>query len=179
MKSIDNITKYGGLDNTSRPIIAFDFDGTISLGHHEDGYPEPGEIRKYAKRVINLLHDCGAVVVIWTCRDSYDDYDDIQPMRDWLHEHGVKGSAINSSYEYAPFPYESRKIYAHMYVDDRAFGWYDDEDIMLEVLRSFLVHTVGVPKDIVVSAIDQIQSEKGVCQHVRKQIEKYIHGWRV
>ena len=67
-------------DNSIAPIVAIDFDGTISVG---DSFPQPKEIRKFAKEVINFLVDCGIKVVIYTSRDvainqdTYTVYDDI------------------------------------------------------------------------------------------------------
>ena len=85
-------------DSSVAPIVAIDFDGTISMG---DCYPTTGRIRRYAKEVINFLVDCGIKVVIYTSRDvatnqdTYKVYDDITPMIGFLNNHGVRFSAIS------------------------------------------------------------------------------------
>ena len=136
-------------DNSVAPIVAIDFDGTISVG---DSFPQPKEIRKFAKEVINFLVDCGIKVVIYTSRDvainqdTYTVYDDITPMINFLAEHGVRYSAINKSIQFAPFPYNSRKIYAHMYVDDRGYGWIESGCALLYVLNDIIVGLCGICK---------------------------------
>jgi len=134
-------------DNALTPIIAFDFDNTLTIG---DYFPKIGHPRTYAKKVVNLLHDLGVTVLIWTCRDSSDDvdqyHDDISPAIEWLGKHGFRFHDVNTCIKYAPFHYEARKIYAHMYVDDRAFGWQNRDDILLDVLVEFLYKHMGMDK---------------------------------
>lgn len=134
-------------DNSVAPIVAMDFDGTIGIGN---SFPRPSKIRKYAKEVMNFLVDCGVKVVIYTSRDTainqddYTVYDDITPMIEFLHNNGVRFSAINKSVQFSPFPYNSRKIYAHMYVDDRGYGWVEDKHSMLYVLHNILIELCGI-----------------------------------
>jgi len=134
-------------DNASTKIIAFDFDNTLTVG---DYFPKIGHPRAYAKQVVNLLYDLGATVLIWTCRDRSKDTpienNDVGVMQDWLCQHGFKYHDINTCIKYAPFRYEARKIYAHMYVDDKGFGWEDRDDILLDVLVSFLHKCMGYDK---------------------------------
>jgi hypothetical protein len=134
-------------DNAPKPIIAFDFDGTVTM---ENVYPDFAPLRPFIREVTNVLHELGAVVIIWTCRDIVGKnplYDDISPMRTFLRDNGVYFDAINTSYQYAPFFYDSRKIFAHMYVDDKAFGWsrYDPDIVLLVVLGEFLINIMDVP----------------------------------
>lgn len=134
-------------DNSIAPIVAIDFDGTISVG---ESYPNPTLTREYAKEVINFLVDCGVKIVIYTSRDTainqddYTVYDDITPMIKFLHNNDIKFSAINKSIQFAPFPYNSRKIYAHMYVDDRGYGWNESGCPMLCVLHDILINLCGI-----------------------------------
>lgn len=114
-------------DNAIKPIIAFDFDGTITK---ENIYPNIGELRPYARQVIWQLHRMGAVIVIWTCRD---DDKSLFSMTEFLINNNVYYDTVNTSIQFAPFDYDARKIYAHMYVDDSAFGWVDSDEIMLHV----------------------------------------------
>lgn len=133
------------IDNSIAPIIAIDFDGTICIG---DGYPDPhgGELRPYAKEVMNFMYDVGIKVVIWTNRKNVKgtDIKDKLLMKQWLDEMGVKYHTVNDSTEFAPFKYYGRKMYAHMFVDDRGYGFScHDQQIMAKVLMAFLVNIVG------------------------------------
>lgn len=143
-------------DDSIAPIIAFDFDDTISI----DGlYPIPGHLRRYSKDVINFLVDIGCKVVIWTSRDVAVNQDNksvvdhLTPMINFLHGHGVKYSSINKSVQFAPYEYNGRKVYAHLYVDDRAYGFeemYWEECgtlLMLHVLDYILTHVIAIDMD--------------------------------
>lgn len=133
------------IDNSIAPIIAIDFDGTICVG---DGYPDPhgGKLRPYTKEVMNFMYDVGIKVVIWTNRKNVKgtDIKDKLLMKQWLDEMGIKYHTVNSSTEFAPYKYYGRKMYAHMFVDDRGYGFScNDYQIMAKVLLSFLVNIVG------------------------------------
>lgn len=112
-------------DSAEFPIIAIDFDDTICMTRST--YPECGEARLHAKQVINFMHKLGIKIVIWTSRDvafNQDEkklYDHMTPMIKWLDKEGIHYDAINKSVQFAPYPYNGRKVYAHMYVDDRNF----------------------------------------------------------
>lgn len=134
------------IDNSVAPIIAIDFDGTICIG--DGGYPDPhgGQLRQYTKEVMNFMYDIGIKVVIWTNRKNVKDTDikDKLLMKQWLDELGIKYHTVNDSTEFAPFKYYGRKMYAHMFVDDRSYGFNcHDQQIMLKVLETFLVNIVG------------------------------------
>ena len=122
------MAKKNYVDSAKYPIIAFDFDDTINI-NGADKFPECGEVRKFAREVINFLHDVGCKIVIWTSRDvAYNQeekkmYDHLTPMLKFLDNNDIKYDAINKSVQFAPYHYNGRKVYAHLYVDDRAFGW--------------------------------------------------------
>jgi hypothetical protein len=135
-------------DSATMPIIAIDFDDTINInGAHK--YPVCGDVRPYAKEVINFMHKLGIKIVIWTSRDvAYNQderkmYDHMSPMINWLDKNEIHYDAINKSIQFAPYHYNGRKVYAHMYVDDRAYGWTGAEDgndnIFFNILESFLI----------------------------------------
>lgn len=138
-------------DNSVAPIIAMDFDGTVNIG---GSFPTPGEVRPFAKEVINFLVDSGVKMVIYTSRDvainqdTYEVSNDITPMVDFLNDNGIKFSAINKSVQFAPFYYNSRKIYAHLYVDDRGYGWVESPRAMIYVLRDILTDLLGLSTQI-------------------------------
>lgn len=134
-------------DSAELPIIAIDFDDTINV-NGSDTYPTCGTVRLYAKEVINFMHKLGIKIVIWTSRDvAYNQdekkmYDHMSPMIDWLNENDIHYDAVNKSIQFAPYAYNGRKVYAHMYVDDRSFGWTGADNgndcIFILVLEEFL-----------------------------------------
>lgn len=142
-------------DNATQHIIAFDFDGTIT---DSNIFPAIGKPRKYVKEIMNLLYDIGAIVIVWTCRDIDPPHDDIAPVVNWMQEHGIKFHTINSCIRHAPFHYEARKIYAHMYVDDRAYGWYENEEVLLDVLSAFMFKVMKIPAHIVIDVVNIIRN---------------------
>lgn len=135
-------------DSAEFPIIAIDFDNTICMT--DDTYPECGEARTHAKQVINFMHKLGIKIVIWTSRDvafNQDEkklYDHVSPMIKWLDENEIHYDAVNKSVQFAPYPYNGRKIYAHMYVDDRNYmgnNYFADngkDPLFLMILENFL-----------------------------------------
>lgn len=105
------------------------------------------KVKDMGKEVMDFMHKLGIKTVIWTSRDvAYNQeekkmYDHMSPMIEWLDENNVHYDAINKSIQFAPYHYNGRKVYAHMYVDDRAFGWRGADDgndeMFLEVLGEF------------------------------------------
>lgn len=146
-------------DNAIYPIIAIDFDDTINVDG-SDTYPRCGRCRIFARGVINFLHKLGVKVIIWTSRDvAYNQeekilYDHLTPMIKFLDDNGIQYDTINESIQFAPYHYNGRKIYAHMYVDDRSYGWDDDDhDIFLSVLRQFLSKVCGMSSEFIEHAV--------------------------
>lgn len=128
-------------DKTTAPIIAFDFDGTLTKG---DTHPVIQPLRPYAKEIIDFIRACGMRVIIWTTRDMDDNgSDDITPMVEFLQTNNVQYDDINRVIEYSPWCYESRKIYAHMYVDDKAYGWIESNLCLMYVLGDILTKFCG------------------------------------
>lgn len=171
------------IDNSIAPIIAIDFDGTISIGNN--AYPDPhnGTIRPYAKEVMNFLYDVGVKVVIWTNRKNVKgtDIKDKLLMKEWLNEMGIHYHTVNDSTQFAPFKYYGRKLYAHMFVDDRGYGFdVNDKYIMLNVLRTFLMDIVGCDKTITYyidhALLNSLQPDENHIQHVKDKIAAWNKG---
>lgn len=170
-------------DSAPLPIIAIDFDGTINV-NGEDTYPVCGELRPYAKSVINFMHDLGIKIVIWTSRDvAYNQeekkmYDHMSPMIDWLDKNEVHYDAINKSIQFAPYAYNGRKVYAHMYVDDRAFGWYGSDDgndcIMLDLLEVFLHEVCGFSRPLAMQARNMVRN----CEQPSQYMIDGVKSWK-
>lgn len=168
------------IDNSIAPIIAIDFDGTICVG--DGGYPDPhgGQLRPFTKEVMNFMYDVGIKVVIWTNRKNVKgtDIKDKLLMKQWLDEMGIKYHTVNDSTEFAPFKYYGRKLYAHMFVDDRGYGFScHDSHIMAKVLESFLVNIVGCSYYTSVNIVHSVcrgeQPSSEDIEHVKDKIRNW------
>lgn len=167
-------------DNSIAPIIAIDFDGTIVVG--DNAYPDPhgGQLRPYAKEVINFMYNVGIKVVIWTNRKNVKDTDikDKLLMKEWLDEMGIFYHTVNDSTEFAPFKYYGRKLYAHMFVDDRGFGFdCNNRFVMVEVLREFLVDVVGCSYNIVFDIASRIIHREEPNNEDVEYVKECIRQW--
>lgn len=170
------------VDSAEAPIIAIDFDGTINVGG-EGKYPECGEVRPFAKRVINYMHDLGIKIVIWTSRDvAYNQeekkmYDHLTPMLNFLDENEIHYDAINKSVQFAPYHYNGRKVYANMYVDDRAFGWKESDDVMLLVLQQVLIEVCGFDHHDAKLVVLECRTTDNDPQEWMKEVVKHWKDW--
>lgn len=97
-------------------IIAIDFDGTICRGK----YPNIDGLQPYARETINQLYDAGHYIIINTCRS----HDQLVTAINWMIEQGIKFHRVNDNHpnEVARYGNNSRKVYAHVYVDDKQVG---------------------------------------------------------
>lgn len=157
-------------DNTKMPIIAFDFDGTLTVG---DTYPVIQRLRPFAKEITNFIHECGMTIIIWTTRDCNGANDDITAMIDCLNDGGIYYDDINSVIKYSPWSYESRKIYAHMYVDDKAYGWIDSAMCLMYVLGDILTKFCGCNTNDVRNITGMITRGEDVSGYAR-EIKQYL-----
>jgi len=104
-------------------IVAIDFDGTIIHG----AFPNIDGLIKGAKEYINYLYDEGHYIIINTCRSG----EQLLNAINYLLQQGVKFHRVNDNEpeNSAKYKSNSRKIYAHVYVDDKQVGglpsWYD------------------------------------------------------
>ncbi len=99
----------------TRPTyIAVDFDGTLSLNGN---FPFTGTPNIRLMNKLKNLHAQGnVVIIIWTCR-AEDGH--LLMVEQFLHDHGFDiYKYINNNPE-VPFVC-SRKIFADIYIDDRA-----------------------------------------------------------
>lgn len=94
-------------------IIAVDFDGTLCT----NTFPYIGqEIPDIINDLITLQQH-GAKLVLWTCRRD----ELLQVAVDWCKERGLIFDAVNENTKenIAQFGGETRKVFAHYYLDDR------------------------------------------------------------
>lgn len=100
-------------------IIAVDFDGTLC----ENKYPKIGEPNEQIIAYILAMKQLGARLILWTCRAGKL----LQDAVDWCGERGIIFDAVNENLpdiiEY--FGGDTRKVYAHEYIDDKNCKLFD------------------------------------------------------
>ena len=96
--------------------IAVDFDGTIV----EHKYPEIGKEILFAFETLRALQDQGHQLILWTFRSGKE----LDEAVEYCRRNGVEFYAINASYPEEVFDedYDSRKIDADIFIDDRNIG---------------------------------------------------------
>lgn len=95
-------------------IIAVDFDGTLCTNE----YPEIGEPN--VKLIAYLIRRgvMGDRLILWSCRVD----EKLQEAVKWCKAHGLEFDAVNENLPelIEAFGNDTRKIYADIYLDDRA-----------------------------------------------------------
>ena len=95
-----------------KPIVAVDFDGTLSL---DAQYPNIGRFNTRLYEALMKLKGIGWSIVLWTCREGKE----LKEAVEWCKMNGLEFDAINENPPEVPF--KSRKVVADMYIDDRAY----------------------------------------------------------
>lgn len=100
-------------------IIAVDFDGTLC----ENKWPNIGEPNKELIANIRCEQECkGTKIILWTCRSGRR----LKQALKWCKEQGLIFDAVNRNLPEVIkyFGSDTRKIFAHEYIDDknRLFG---------------------------------------------------------
>ena len=95
-----------------KPIVAVDFDGTLSL---DSQYPNIGRFNTHLYEALMELKGIGWSIVLWTCREG----EELREAVEWCKMNGLEFDAINENPPELPF--KSRKVVADMYIDDRAY----------------------------------------------------------
>lgn len=95
-------------------IIAVDFDGTLCANK----WPLIGEPNQELIDILIDLRKSGTKVILWTCRVG----DKLTQAVEWCKSFGLEFDAVNENLPeiIEIFGQESRKIYADLYIDDRA-----------------------------------------------------------
>ena len=94
-------------------IIAVDFDGTIV----EHMYPEIGKPIPHAIETLRRLQEAGNQLILWTVRSEKR----LKEAVDFCKEQGINFTGINEN-PGQKYWSGSIKAYAHVYIDDAAFG---------------------------------------------------------
>ena len=95
-------------------IIAVDFDGTLC----ENAFPAIGSEKPTVIEGLKRARQKGARLILWTCRDGKQLTDAI----DWCLERGICFDAVNEGLPemLEAFGNDTRKVFADVYLDDRA-----------------------------------------------------------
>lgn len=111
-----------------RKIIAVDFDGTIV----EDNFPHIGKIKQEVLNKIKKWKAEGHTIIIWTCRTG----EFLDKAKKFLDKHNIPYDAINENCN-NPFgdKQNPRKVYAHIYLDDKALNVADLEGFNIDTLN--------------------------------------------
>ena len=96
-------------------IVAIDFDGTLV----EDQYPAIGAPNKTMFKIVKQLQHSGVKIILWTCRD---DMYLATAVRYCEQEFGLVFDAVNENIAETQnmFQNDTRKVYADLYIDDKA-----------------------------------------------------------
>ncbi len=101
-------------------IIAVDFDGTC-VDHR---YPDVGADVPGAVEWLRKFAAAGAKLILWTMRSDGPPQSDGNPLADaveWFRSRGIPLFGVNQNPEQCGWT-GSPKAYAHVYIDDLAFG---------------------------------------------------------
>lgn len=109
-------------------ILAVDYDGTLV----EDTFPEKGDFNKNVVEKVKDFKKNGAEIVLWTCREGSS----LSEAVGRCYEEGIEFDAVNENSPSENIYIEKlkkesgdtmaqRKIYADIYVDDKAPGSID------------------------------------------------------
>jgi hydroxymethylpyrimidine pyrophosphatase-like HAD family hydrolase len=95
-------------------IIAVDFDGTLV----QDEYPSIGAKIERVFNEVKRWKSHGHKIVLWTCRDGVQ----LQEAIDWCNQQGLYFDAVNENIIETKkmFNNDTRKVYANIYLDDKA-----------------------------------------------------------
>lgn len=103
-------------------VIAVDFDGTLC----GNGYPEIGPPNlELIKALIEAQKVRGHYIILWTCRRD----EMLEKALDFCSEYGLEFDGVNNRPAAAPDIYATpagtskyRKVFADIYIDDRALS---------------------------------------------------------
>ena len=117
-------------------IIAVDFDGTLV----DDQYPNIGAINIPLAKALLELKKLGHKIVLWTCRSG----EQLKSAVEFCEFNGIIFDSVNKNIPEVLkiYPEDTRKVYADIYIDDKAFlhyfslGEIDNTDYILNRVLS-------------------------------------------
>lgn len=108
-------------------LIAVDFDGTIV----EHAYPAIGREIPFAVDTLKQLQEDGHQLVLWTYRAGKE----LDEAVEYCKEKGVEFYAVNASFPGDEVDnYNSRKINADIFIDDRNLGGLPDWGVIYQII---------------------------------------------
>ena len=102
----------------TRPQIwAIDFDGTLHFGR----FPNIGPPNEELIAALRIAKTMGVLLILWTSREG----EVLNEAVEWCRDHGLEFDALNDNIAGTTelFGYNSRKVGADLYIDDRAMPW--------------------------------------------------------
>jgi len=99
-------------------IVAIDFDGTLVTNK----YPEIGDKIHRVFTDVKFYKTLGWKVILWTCRDNDCNGNKLDEAVAYCKEQGLEFDAVNKNIPevIAMFGNDTRKVYADLYIDDKA-----------------------------------------------------------
>ena len=132
----DGKSKYAPCGLKVYQTIAVDFDGTLC----KSKFPEIGEPKPLVIGYIKRQAAAGAHIILYTCRENGTKRNLLDEALQFCAQQGIELYAVNENPDNT-FPEEygidfgGRKVYADIYIDDKAVNVSDLEAAMSEVLQ--------------------------------------------
>lgn len=111
-------------------IYAVDFDNTLARTR----FPKILEPNKKIVTLVKILQASGHQVILWTSRTG----EDLEAAVQWSKEQGITFDAVNEPLleQMARWKNDTRKIYADVYIDDKALSVRDAERMTDRILAA-------------------------------------------
>lgn len=106
--------------------VCVDFDGTLAKAQTPFDAKTAGRPRRRIVRLVRLLKEKGCRIIVWTVRDN------ARLLKRWLKENRVPYDFINENPDQPPD--SSGKLYADVYLDDKAVNAQDADAAVRGVL---------------------------------------------
>lgn len=105
-------------------IVAVDFDGTLV----ESKFPAIGESIQVMFDLCRQLKKMGVKLILWTCRDNDSPERYLDAAVDFCADQGLTFDAVNRNIPevISLFHNDTRKVYADLYLDDKAIPPWQD-----------------------------------------------------
>lgn len=105
-------------------IVAVDFDGTLV----EDRFPEIGEPIQVMFQLCKQLKAVGVKLILWTSRDNDSPQRNLDAAVGFCANQGLIFDAVNRNIPevISLFHNDTRKVYADLYLDDKAIPPWQD-----------------------------------------------------
>lgn len=116
-----------------RRIVAVDFDGTLAVTKFPEIIKPIPRVIEYCKK----LRKEDAILILWTCRKGKD----LQDAVEWSKAQGVEFDYINENTRENIEKYgeDTRKIFAHEYLDDKAINPKTDRMILGRTIKAISI----------------------------------------